>query len=393
MAKKYDRATFGSGLERCAHGRKMKVVLVDLGIGAYTIALANALADLVSLTVIQPERLAAPWLSRMNPKIKLIYYELPRIRDPRNLLAVTRLLRMIDDLRPDVLHMQEAINPWFSVLASLGTLPPTVTTIHDVARHPGEEKGAWLLTRTRKLMMRKSQAFIVHARVLKGALADDWGIPEGRIHVVPHGELGSLYLTLNGGGKCPTLRDSSTVLFFGRVLRYKGLGVLAAAMEIVRRSIPHARLLIAGRGDTVSRYLTGSHSRDGVEVIDRYIPDSEVEALFRRAGVLALPYLEASQSGVACLGMAMGTPIVATKIGGMAELIHDNVDGLLVPPADPQALANAIQRLIAHEDLRNQLAAAAAQRCRQDLAWQNIAQTTAHIYSDVIGLQRAREQC
>jgi glycosyltransferase involved in cell wall biosynthesis len=371
----------------------MKVLLVDLGIGAYSIALANALADLVSLTVIQPERLAAPWLSHMNPKIKMIFYELPRIRDPRNVLAVTRLLRMIDDLRPDVLHVQEVVNPWFSVLASLETHPPTVTTIHDVARHPGEEKGAWLLTRTRKLMMRKSQAFIVHARILGDALADDWGIPKERIHVVPHGELGSLYLNLDGDGKHPTHRDSSTVLFFGRILRYKGLGVLAAAMEIVRRSIPHAHLLIAGRGDAVSRYLAESYSHDGVEVIDRYIPDSEVEALFHRAGVLVLPYLEASQSGVACLGMAMGTPIVATRIGGMAELIHDNVDGLLVPPADPQALANAIQGLITNDDLRNRLAAAAAQRCRQDLAWQNIARTTAKIYAEVIDLQPAQEQC
>ena len=362
----------------------MKVLLVDLGIGAYAVHLANALADVVNLTFIQPERLTTPWLSQLNPKMNLICRELPRIREPRSAFAVSRLLNLIEALKPDVLHMQEAVNPWFNILASLRTLPPMVTTIHDVSRHPGEEKGAWLLAHTRKLMLRRTQAFIVHANVLKDTLANDWSVAKERVHVVPHGELGSLYLNINESGESAMPRDSSTVLFFGRILRYKGLDVLVSAMEIVRWSIPGARLIIAGRGDPVSHYLPANSSRDQVEVIDQYIPDSQVGALFRRAGMLALPYVEASQSGVACLAMATGTPIVASAAGGLAELIHDNIDGLLVPPANPQALANAILALMTNEYLRIRLATAAAARCRQDLSWSKIARTTAGIYAKIL---------
>jgi glycosyltransferase involved in cell wall biosynthesis len=246
--------------------------------------------------------------------------------------AVSRLLNLIGRLRPDVLHMQEAINPWFSILASLRTLPPVVTTVHDVSRHPGENRGAWLLARTRKLMLCRSQAFIVHADVLKNALAKDWGVPKERVHVVPHGELGSFYLNINGSGEPSAPRDPRAVLFFGRILRYKGLDVLVSAMEIVRRSIPGARLIIAGRGDPISRYLPANSPRDQVEVIDRYIPDSEVGALFRRAGMLVLPYVEASQSGVACLAMATGTPIVASAMGGWRSLFATTSMGFWCRP-------------------------------------------------------------
>jgi glycosyltransferase involved in cell wall biosynthesis len=365
----------------------MKVLLVNLGVSAYTVPLANALADLVDLTFIQPERLTTPWLSQMNPKMRMIFCELPRIREPQSPLAVSRLLDLIGKLKPDVLHMQEAVNPWFDVLASLRTLPPMVTTIHDVTRHPGDEKGAWLLSHTRKLMFRKSQAIIVHANVLKDTLANDWGVPKEQVYVVPHGELGSLYLNIDRTAALAMPRDPLTVLFFGRILRYKGLDVLASAMEIVRRSISNARLIIAGRGDPVSRYLSANSPRDHIEVINHFIPHSEVGPLFRRAGLLAVPYVEASQSGVACIAMATGTPIVASAIGGLAELIHDRIDGLLVPPANPQALANAILALMTNEDLRLRLAAAAVARCQQDLSWPNIARTTAGIYADVLSQQ------
>jgi glycosyltransferase involved in cell wall biosynthesis len=112
-----------------------------------------------------------------------------------------------------------------------------------------------------------------------------------------------------------------------------------------------------------------------------------MNALLSRAGMLVLPYVEASQSGVACIAMATGTPIVASAIGGLAELIHDHVDGLLVPPANPQALANAIFALMTNEDLRFRLAAAVA-RCQEDLSWPNIAQTTAGMYVQVLAQPR-----
>ena len=86
-----------------------------------------------------------------------------------------------------------------------------------------------------------------------------------------------------------------------------------------------------------------------VHIANRYIPNEEVGELFGRADVLILPYLSASQSGVAQIALANGLPIIASKTGGLPEVITENVNGLLVPAGDSDALAEAIIAYFAGE--------------------------------------------
>src|SRR6185437_14061029 len=245
-------------------------------------------------------------------------------------------------------------------------------------RHPGENGSEWFTGRLRNLLLQRARAVIVHAKCQKELLCSKWGTPKERIHVFPHGELGSIYEQIAKG--MPVARDPNTVLFFGRVVTYKGIGVLLAAMNIVQQARPSAKLIIAGRGDDITRYFPAGLRTSGLEVIDRFIPHSEVVALFRRACIVVLPYLEASQSGVANLAMGLGTPVIASAIGGLAELICDGKDGMLVEPGDPKALAQAILRLMQDDALRNSLASAALTRCSRDLSWETIADQTIYLY-------------
>ena len=89
----------------------MNVTLVNLGFPDYPVALANALARRINLTFIQPARLTGPWQAQIDPEIHLIVRDLPRIRDPRSIVAVLALLRIIRNLKPDILHLQDSVNP------------------------------------------------------------------------------------------------------------------------------------------------------------------------------------------------------------------------------------------------------------------------------------------
>jgi glycosyltransferase involved in cell wall biosynthesis len=140
------------------------------------------------------------------------------------------------------------------------------------------------------------------------------------------------------------------VLHFGCVKPYKGLHDLIEAMPGVVREAPDARLIVAGEFyDPVERYAEKARSLGvdaAVRLLDRYVPNAEVGLHLRAADVVALPYREATGSGVLPLALAAGVPIVATSVGDIPDAMVDGRDGALVPPRDPPALAAAILSIL-----------------------------------------------
>jgi glycosyltransferase involved in cell wall biosynthesis len=142
-------------------------------------------------------------------------------------------------------------------------------------------------------------------------------------------------------------RAGRTILFFGIVRPYKGLDVLLEAMPIVLGQVD-CELIIAGEFyEPVDKYLN-SIRRLGLEpyvkVSDKYVPNEEIPQLLERVDVLALPYRDATQSGVLRMAVSSGLPVVASNVGAFADEIVDGVTGLLVKPGDPNSLARALIR-------------------------------------------------
>lgn len=140
-------------------------------------------------------------------------------------------------------------------------------------------------------------------------------------------------------------RSGRTILFFGKVRKYKGLEVLLAAMPEVLARL-ECRLLIVGEFyDPLEKYerLIAEYKIEGhVRIDNRYVRNEEVPGIFREADVLVLPYVHASQSGVARIAISNALPIIASNVGGLSEAVQENVTGLLVPPRDPKALADRL---------------------------------------------------
>jgi glycosyltransferase involved in cell wall biosynthesis len=143
------------------------------------------------------------------------------------------------------------------------------------------------------------------------------------------------------------LTSRHVLLFFGYIRKYKGLHVLLDALATVRRELD-ILLVVAGEF-----YDDEMAYRDHVRRVglDRnvvfhsdYLPNDQVRIYFSAADAVVLPYLSATQSGIAQIAYNFDIPVIATRVGGLAEVVQDNRTGFVVPPNDTDALAQAILR-------------------------------------------------
>jgi len=192
-----------------------------------------------------------------------------------------------------------------------------------------------------------ADGFLVHARAEAERLTPRAAGRPVRVHPHPTYEVFSRTPPDREAARAAVGARGRTILFFGYVRPYKGLGDL---LEALRRAAPDAwdTLLVVGEFyEPRERYaaaLDDPALRGKVVVVDRYVANEEVAAYFAAADVVALPYRSATGSGIAQVAYGAGVPIIATRTGGLEEVVAEGTTGLLVPPGDPAALAGAIER-------------------------------------------------
>jgi len=153
------------------------------------------------------------------------------------------------------------------------------------------------------------------------------------------------------------------VLFVGRFVEKKGVPFLIEAMRLLAARGTRARLLLIGDGPLAGALREQSRDLDSVSLLG-WLPHTDVRRWMRGAAALCVPSVVASDGDAEGLpnvifeAMAEGAPVIATSSAGIAEAVEHGGTGLLVPPGDPPALADAIERLIAQPDLRRRLGAA-----------------------------------
>lgn len=311
-----------------------------------------------------------------------------RISSSASLVAI---LARIAHFRPDVIHVQEQADPHTVRICELvRTLWPIVVTVHDPIPHSGRD-GDWA-TRMKPFRLRGRRAadgFHVHgrycARMLRQSLTDEGDAMRPTL-ATAHGEI----LVPEPGQLRPPV--PRRILMFGRMEAYKGLDTLLAALPQVDSGGVAFELVLAGKGPALADHADLLRASSGVTVKDRYLSPSEVVAEFQAASMVVTPYRNATQSGVVSAAFGNGRPVVASRVGGLVDVVEDGRNGLLVEPDDSRALAAALSRLLRSPDELEQLAVGARRAARGALSWQTISRDLAEFYDEIRRLRRHRER-
>ncbi len=140
------------------------------------------------------------------------------------------------------------------------------------------------------------------------------------------------------------------ILSFGLIRPYKGNTYLINAFgELPDEVAAKCRLMIVGEiwedRQAVESAIAACRHKEHITLVDRYVSDEDAQLYFASSDVVVLPYLRASQSAVAHTAMAFGKPIIVSRVGGLQESMADYAGTFFMPPADTDAIKNAILRL------------------------------------------------
>jgi glycosyltransferase involved in cell wall biosynthesis len=209
--------------------------------------------------------------------------------------------------------------------------------------------GIAALKRSRTLALRRARTIVVPSGYLAG-LARGWALHGVEVRVVPNPAPAEV-------PHAPGDVDRAAFVFAGRLTAQKSLDL---ALEAVA-AVPEARLVVIGEGPERTRLerLARELRLDGRVEFTGPRPRREVLEALSSAAAALVPSSWENLPHAAVEALAVGTPVVATAVGGVPEVVRDGENGLLVPPGSSEALAAAMARLVADADLRDRLAARA----------------------------------
>jgi glycosyltransferase involved in cell wall biosynthesis len=211
---------------------------------------------------------------------------------------------------------------------------------------------------------------LVHGERSRQDFEAAWG--KRRMAIIPHGDERIF------AGDPPPPTDEERILFFGNWAVVKGIPVLMQAFDRIASRRPTARITLAGTPnpqqvdlDEIHRWADG---RSDVELLEGYVPLVDVPEVFSRARVVAAPYLVGFQSGIVHLAMTMERAVVASDVGDLGDAVADGKTGILVPSGDPDALADALERVISDRSLAERLGAEGRRRVLSTSSWEAVAE-------------------
>lgn len=206
----------------------------------------------------------------------------------------------------------------------------------------------------------------------------------GNYRVIPHGVDLERF-----SPEIPPIEDfcdgKLNILFVSRLEERKGIRYLLKAFKMVKEEIPQSRLIVVGPGND-RQYKDWVNAVELKDVVFAgYASYGDLPRYYRTADIFCIPAVGQESFGIVLLeAMAANKPIVASNIAGYADVVTHGVEGLLVPPKDEQALAQALFSLVNDQALRQQMGSQG--RSKAELhSWESITQKTMDYYQELLG--------
>lgn len=249
---------------------------------------------------------------------------------------------------PDLVIFQW-LHPYFApcywwLLSSLRSVK-TVGIVHNALPHERFPMDKFLT----KVTLNKFDYLISHAQtdadILKGIL------PKANIKINPHPAYN--FFKISDMSKAEARKqldigaDDKVLLFFGLIREYKGLKHLLKAMPEIISNYPDIKLIIAGdfkgKKAEYEEWLNAEGVADHLIIRDGHIPIPEVEPYFAASDIVVLPYESATQSGVIQVAYGFGKPVVATRVGGLPDVVDHMQTGYVIEPQSPSEITKAVK--------------------------------------------------
>ena len=376
----------------------------------YAFGLITALISRdLSLDVIGSDEIVSPDLLR-NPRLRFFGFELWQTRNVSPLKKVLRVLFYYARLvlyaakaKPQIFHILwnyrlEYLDRTLLMLFYKLLGKRVVLTAHNINAGKRDSNDSWLNRLTLRIQYRLTDHLFVHTSKMKAELVADFHVPEHKVSLIPFGINNALPdrgLTRAEAKEQLGIGDAeNTILFFGNLGPYKGIDLLVTAFQQIAASNRRYRLIIAGkpRGGCekyvaeIEHAINGYGIKDQVQLRVGFVADDQLEAYFKAADLLVLPYRFISQSAVLLMAYSFGLPVVATDVGCFREDVIEGRTGFLCKPDDPVDLAAAIERYFASdlyhcfdkcsEDVRNY--------ANERYSWEKVRELTLNAYKGLL---------
>jgi phosphatidylinositol alpha-mannosyltransferase len=269
----------------------------------------------------------------------------------------------------DIVHIHEPVVPLVGWNAALGSDVPAIGTFHAYSTRAAPNYLASALGARRVFNRLSARIAVSEAAAWTGRR---WY--GGHYEVIPNG----VDIAAAPAGPKPA-SDELRILFVGRPEERKGLPILLAAFGGLIEQVPARLTVIGAEREDVLRYLADPETMRSIDVRGR-VSGEALHRAMQEADVLCAPSLSGESFGMVLTeSFAAGTPAIASAIAGYSDVVSDGVDGVLVPPGDPQRLAEELQRAH-HEPERLTAMGRAARQSAERYAWPHVADRVTAVY-------------
>jgi len=305
------------------------------------------------------------------------------LKDPKNLKHIYRCCKFIKENKCDVVHFNGESAHQITFYLLLKNIPK-VLTIHDYIPHSGENHNQHKNSFLRNFHYKAKYFYIHHSYYYRNLMLSEKALPDYRVKTIYYAPF-DFYDYYNPQIK---IDEYPSAIFFGRISPYKGLEYFCKAIEIVHRIIPDAKYYILGRGNfyfDINSYT----EKYPIEIINKtHIENNTLTQYISRASVVIIPYTDATQSGVVVTAYSFNKPVIASKTGGIPEIVVDGETGYLVEPKNPEQLAEKMVYLFQNRNkldyMSNMIRKLKNDTTNRFMNWSKIAEETEDYYQKTV---------
>jgi len=303
-----------------------------------------------------------------------------------------RLGRVSQQVKFDILHIHDWLTAPAGISFKYCVKKPMILTVHST--ETGRAQGihgpdSFAIDGVEWWATYEASKIIVTSGSMKGELCGHFHLPSDKIKIIPNAiDLTKYQMSVDPQSvrqRYGVGSNEKLVLCVGRLVPQKGIEHLIHAVPAIVWRHPEAKFVIVGEGWLKGHleYLARSSGHGWKIRFTGFLPDLEVIALMTSADVLVIPSIYEPFGIVALEGMAAGVPVVASQVGGLAEVVEHDRTGILVYSRNPESIAWGVDRVLSAPDHSRWLTENARETIQKVYSWEGIAKKTIEVYKEV----------